>query len=78
MKDTFNSLGIGLTLAVVLIYFMMVTLDKSFLVPFCVHAAVPLILVGVWPMLYFTGIGSTFNRSWGSSSSSGSRWPTRS
>ena len=25
------------------------------MVPFCVHSAVPLILIGVWPMLYFTG-----------------------
>jgi multidrug efflux pump subunit AcrB len=55
MRDTFGSLSGGLTLAVVIIYFMTVTLDKSFLVPFCVHSAVPLLLVGVWPMLYFTG-----------------------
>jgi multidrug efflux pump subunit AcrB len=34
---------------------MTVALDKSFLVPFCVHSAVPLILIGIWPMLYFTG-----------------------
>jgi multidrug efflux pump subunit AcrB len=55
MRDTFDSLSGGLTLAVIIIYFMTVTLDKSFLVPFCVHSAVPLLLVGVWPMLYFTG-----------------------
>ncbi len=55
MKDTFNSLAKGLTLAVLLIYFTTVALDKSFMVPFCVHSAVPLILVGVLPMLYFTG-----------------------
>jgi multidrug efflux pump subunit AcrB len=55
MKDTFNSLFGGLWLAFTLIYFMTVALDKSFMVPFCVHSAVPLILVGVWPMLYFTG-----------------------
>jgi multidrug efflux pump subunit AcrB len=55
MRDTFGSLTGGLTLAVIIIYFMTVSLDKSFLVPFCVHSAVPLLLVGVWPMLYFTG-----------------------
>jgi multidrug efflux pump subunit AcrB len=55
MKDTFSSLTYGLSFAVVIIYFMTVSLDKSFLVPFCVHSAVPLILIGVWPMLYFTG-----------------------
>ena len=55
MRDTFHSLTIGLSLAVLLIYFTTVALDKSFMVPFCVHSAVPLILVGVLPMLYFTG-----------------------
>jgi multidrug efflux pump subunit AcrB len=55
MKETFGSLTYGLAFAVVIIYFMTVSLDKSFLVPFCVHSAVPLILVGIWPMLYFTG-----------------------
>ncbi|HWE38706.1 MAG TPA: efflux RND transporter permease subunit [Isosphaeraceae bacterium] len=55
MEQTFRDLGIGLCLAVVLIYFLMVSLDKSFLVPLCVLIAVPLILVGVWPMLYLTG-----------------------
>ena len=55
MRDTFSSLMSGLSLAVLLIYFTTVALDKSFMVPFCVHSAVPLILIGVWPMLYFTG-----------------------
>ena len=55
MKQMFENLGIGLTLAVVIIYFMMVALVKSFLVPLCVLCAVPLILLGVWPMLYLTG-----------------------
>lgn len=55
MMQTFRNLGIGLTLAVIIIYFMMVALDKSFLVPLCVVVAVPLILIGVWPMLYLTG-----------------------
>ena len=55
MTQTFRDLGIGLVLAVIIIYFMMVALDKSFLVPLCVLIAVPLILVGTLPMLYFTG-----------------------
>ncbi len=55
MTETFKDLAIGLVLAVILIYFMMVALDKSFLVPLCVLSAVPLILVGTLPMLYFTG-----------------------
>jgi multidrug efflux pump subunit AcrB len=55
MQLMFHNLYVGLALAVFLIYFTTVALDKSFLVPFCVHSAVPLILIGVWPMLYFTG-----------------------
>ena len=55
MMQTFRNLGIGLTLAVIIIYFMMVALDKSFLVPLCVLVAVPLILIGVWPTLFLTG-----------------------
>ncbi len=55
MMQMFRNLAVGLTLAVIVIYFMMVALDKSFLVPLCVLVAVPLILLGVWPMLYITG-----------------------
>jgi multidrug efflux pump subunit AcrB len=55
MMQTFRNRGIGLTLSVVIIYFMMVALDKSFLVPLCGLIAVPLILIGVWPALYLTG-----------------------
>ena len=55
MNQMFRNLGIGLTLAVVIIYFMMVALDKSFMVPLCVLIAVPLILIGVWPALWLTG-----------------------
>ena len=55
MRQTFRDLAIGLSMAALLIYFMMVALDRSFLVPLCVMIAVPLILVGVFPMLYFTG-----------------------
>ena len=55
MMQMFRNLGIGLSLAVVIIYFMMVALDKSFMVPLCVLIAVPLILIGVWPTLWLTG-----------------------
>jgi multidrug efflux pump subunit AcrB len=55
MTRTFKDLAIGLSLAVLVIYFMMVALDRSFLVPLCVLFAVPLILIGVLPMLYLTG-----------------------
>lgn len=55
MKQTFRDLAIGLVLAVILIYFMMVALTKSFMVPLTVLVAVPLILVGVMPVLLLTG-----------------------
>lgn len=54
MKQTFHDLAIGLVLAVILIYFMMVALTQSFIVPLCVLLAVPLILIGAMPALYFT------------------------
>jgi multidrug efflux pump subunit AcrB len=55
MRDTFSNLGLGLVLASLLMYFLMVALDKSFVVPITVMLVVPLSLAGVLPMLYFTG-----------------------
>jgi multidrug efflux pump subunit AcrB len=55
MRETFSSLGWGLMLASLLIYFLMVALDRSFLVPLTVMSIVPLCLIGIVPMLYFTG-----------------------
>lgn len=55
MKDTFSSLALGLTLASLLIYFLMVGLDKSWVVPLSVMSIVPLCLIGIMPALYFTG-----------------------
>lgn len=55
MQQTFRDLGIGLILAVVLIYFLMVALVRSYVVPLCVIMVVPLVLTGVLPMLYLTG-----------------------
>jgi multidrug efflux pump subunit AcrB len=55
MQDTFKNLGAGLILASLLIYFLMVALDKSFIVPLAVMLIVPLCLVGILPMLFVTG-----------------------
>jgi multidrug efflux pump subunit AcrB len=55
MQDTFRSLAFGLMGASVLIYFLMVGLDKSWIVPLSVMLVVPLCLVGILPMLYLTG-----------------------
>ncbi len=55
MQETFRSLGIGLALASVLMYLLMASLDKSYIVPLTVMLTVPLCLAGVVPMLYLTG-----------------------
>jgi multidrug efflux pump subunit AcrB len=55
MQDTFFYLGFGLLGASVLIYFLMVGLDKSWVVPLTVMLIVPLCLIGILPALYFTG-----------------------
>jgi multidrug efflux pump subunit AcrB len=54
MQDTFHNLGLGLIGASVLMYFLMVGLDKSWVVPLTVMLVVPLCLVGILPMLYLT------------------------
>lgn len=55
MQNTFWNFGIGLLLAVVFIYFLMVTLLDSYLIPLVILAAVPVGLLGVLPMLWLTG-----------------------
>jgi multidrug efflux pump subunit AcrB len=55
MQDTFSNLAVGLVLATLLMYFLMVALDRSWIVPMTVMLTVPLCLIGVLPMLYFTG-----------------------
>ncbi len=55
MQDTFHNLGVGLILASLLIYFLMVALVRSWVVPLTVMLAVPLSLIGVLTLLYFTG-----------------------
>src|SRR5207237_282023 len=54
MQDTFRNLGIGLVLATLLIYFLMVALFKSWLTPLVILSAVPVGLIGVIVMLYVT------------------------
>ncbi len=55
MQQTFRDLGIGMILAVLLMYFLMVALDKSYIVPMTVMLTVPISMAGVFPFLYFTG-----------------------
>ncbi|MHC5540715.1 efflux RND transporter permease subunit, partial [Singulisphaera rosea] len=55
MQETFYNLGFGLIGASVLIYFLMVGLDKSWIVPLTVMLIVPLCLIGILPALYFSG-----------------------
>ncbi len=55
MQTTFSNMSLGLVLAALLIYFLMVGLDRSWLVPLTIMLVVPLCLCGVLPMLYLTG-----------------------
>jgi multidrug efflux pump subunit AcrB len=55
MQQSFGSLGIGLALASVLIYLLLVAMFRSFLSPLIVMLAVPLGLIGVLGMLFITG-----------------------
>jgi len=54
-KESFASLGLGMILAVVLVYLVMVAQFRSFLDPFIVLIAVPLGLIGVFAILLATG-----------------------
>ncbi len=54
MKESFQSLGFGMVLAVVLIYLVMVAQFRSFLDPFIILFAVPLGIIGVLVMLAVT------------------------
>jgi multidrug efflux pump subunit AcrB len=55
MQNTFTNLGIGLILASLLVYFLMVALFKSWLTPLVILSAVPVGLIGVVTMLFVTG-----------------------
>jgi multidrug efflux pump subunit AcrB len=55
MQETFSELGTGLAMAAVLIYLIMVALDKSWVVPLTVMLTVPFALIGILLMLLLTG-----------------------
>ena len=55
MRETFWNFGIGLSLAVVFVFFLMVVLLDSYLIPLVILLAVPVGLAGVVPTLYVTG-----------------------
>jgi multidrug efflux pump subunit AcrB len=55
MQDTFINLGAGLILASMLVYFLMVALFRAWLTPLVIMSAVPIGLIGVVLMLFFTG-----------------------
>jgi multidrug efflux pump subunit AcrB len=55
MQDTFRNLGIGLVLASLLIYFLMVALFRSWVTPLVILSAVPFGLIGVILLLSATG-----------------------
>ncbi|HEX3728127.1 MAG TPA: efflux RND transporter permease subunit, partial [Pirellulales bacterium] len=55
MQETFRNLSLGLVLASLLMYCLMVGLDRSWIVPLTVMLVVPVSLGGVLVMLYFTG-----------------------
>ncbi|MBS0205378.1 MAG: efflux RND transporter permease subunit [Planctomycetes bacterium] len=54
MKETFRNFGLGLLLAMLLVYCLMVMLLDSYVIPLIVLSAVPVGLAGVIPALYFT------------------------
>jgi multidrug efflux pump subunit AcrB len=55
MQDTFRSLGLGLVLATLLIYFLMAGLFKAYITPLVILSAVPIGVVGVILILFLTG-----------------------
>jgi len=55
MYESFRSLGLGLILAIVLVYFLMVVLFQSWLDPFIIMMAVPGAFIGILWMLALTG-----------------------
>jgi multidrug efflux pump subunit AcrB len=55
MNDTFTFQAMGMAGAVVLIYFLMVALFRSYVTPLVVMSAVPVGVTGVVLVLFFTG-----------------------
>ncbi len=54
METTFEYFGLGLGLSLLFVYFLMVVLLDSYLIPFIILTAGPVGLVGVIPLLYVT------------------------
>ncbi|MBY0229908.1 MAG: efflux RND transporter permease subunit, partial [Gemmataceae bacterium] len=54
MNDMFRNLGLGLVVAALLVYFLMVGMFRSWLVPTVILSAVPVGLVGVVLVLFLT------------------------
>ncbi len=55
MEESFMGLGLGLVLAILLVYFLMVVLFQSWIDPFIIMMAVPGALAGILWMLALTG-----------------------
>ena len=55
MHEAFTKLGLGLVIAILLVYMLMVVLFQSWLDPFIVIMAVPGALIGILWMLFLTG-----------------------
>lgn len=55
MNESFRSLGLGLILAILLVYFLMVALFQSWLDPFIIMTAIPGAFMGILWMLALTG-----------------------
>jgi len=55
MKTGVNMLGMGIVVAAILVYLVMMAQFRSFIDPLIIMLAVPLGLSGVFVMLYFTG-----------------------
>lgn len=55
MQDSFSSLGLGLMLAIILVYLVIVPLLRSFKLPLIIITVIPLGLIGVTGMLLLTG-----------------------
>jgi multidrug efflux pump subunit AcrB len=55
MNESFRGLGLGLILAILLVYFLMVVLFQSWLDPFIIMMAVPGAIIGILWMLVLTG-----------------------
>jgi multidrug efflux pump subunit AcrB len=55
MRETFSNFGLGLTLAIVFVYFLLVVLLDSYTIPLVILSAVPIGLIGVVLVLWLTG-----------------------